>query len=321
MRFKLGFTILSISLLIYFLYAWISSLPKSANVNLDSGPITVEMGEQLFWGKGRCHVCHRIGERGYALRGPNLGESKEGPIIAVRAGNRARDLGLPNGTAYLTQSIVDPGAFIVPNYKNEMPQAYKAPIVLSAAEMKALILYLQSLGGTPNLHEIRLPPVSRESINDETQFTMTGDVEAGRYLFFDLQGAAACATCHIGISARGDPEGSTIGPDLSTIASYRTAQHILQKIVNPDSNVVSGYDLVMIRTHSGRMIVGKIIDELEDVIILENENRERVIIPKNEIATRLIQSRAIMPTNYRELLTEKQLDDLLAYLLTLQGQE
>jgi putative heme-binding domain-containing protein len=319
MRFKVGFSVLAIIVLTYLLYTWISSLPKSANESLDSGPITVERGEQLFWGKGRCHVCHRIGERGYALRGPNLGASKDGPIIAVRAGTRARNLSLPSGTAYLTQSIVDPGAFIVPNYKNEMPKAHQAPIALSAFEMKALILYLQSLGETPDLEEIRLPSLSFENPEDGLRFITKGDVETGRYLFFDLQGPAACATCHIGINARGEPEGSTIGPDLRTVASYRTARHIFQKIVNPDSNVVSGYDLVMIRTHSDRIIVGKIIDELEDSIIIENENRERVMIPKNEIASRMIQSHAIMPTNYRELLTKKQLDDLLAYLLTLQG--
>ncbi len=310
--------LLTTAIITFLIYEWISSLPDSV-INHDTAEITIEEGQSLFWGKGRCHVCHRIGERGYALRGPNLGESKDGPIIAVRARTRARNFGLPSGTTYLTQSIVDPGAFIVPNYKNEMPQAYQAPIALSTSEMKALILYLQSLGGTPNLHEIRLPSVSRESISGETQFTMKGDVEAGRYLFFDLQGPAACAACHIGIDARGEPEGSTIGPDLSAIASYRTARHILQKIVNPDSSVVSGYDLIMIRTQNGRMIVGKITDELGDVIILVNENLERVIIPKNEIAARMIQSRAMMPTNYRELLTEKQLDDLLAYLLTLQG--
>jgi putative heme-binding domain-containing protein len=55
-------------------------------------------GEQLFWAKGGCGRCHRIGSRGSGL-GPDL----------TRAG-RQRSL------AYLRQSVVEPDAEITGNY-------------------------------------------------------------------------------------------------------------------------------------------------------------------------------------------------------------
>ena len=55
-------------------------------------------GEQLFWGKGGCGRCHRVGARGSGL-GPDL----------TRAG-RQRSL------AYLRQSVVEPDAEVTPNY-------------------------------------------------------------------------------------------------------------------------------------------------------------------------------------------------------------
>jgi putative heme-binding domain-containing protein len=66
---------------------------ETAPIRGDSGA-----GEQLFWGKGRCGGCHRIGTRGSSL-GPNL----------TRAG-RQRSL------AYFRESVVSPDADITPGY-------------------------------------------------------------------------------------------------------------------------------------------------------------------------------------------------------------
>ena len=55
-------------------------------------------GEKLYWGKGACGQCHRVGLRGAAI-GPDL----------TRAG-RQRSL------AYLRESIVTPDADITPGF-------------------------------------------------------------------------------------------------------------------------------------------------------------------------------------------------------------
>ena len=67
----------------------------------DSAPVTGDpaAGEKLFWEKGNCGQCHRVGARGSGL-GPNL----------TRAGRQ-------RSVAYLRESVVSPGAQITPGYE------------------------------------------------------------------------------------------------------------------------------------------------------------------------------------------------------------
>ena len=286
---KILFFAFVLSILTYFTYKWIALLPK---VEFDeSVEISWRSGEEIFWGKGRCNVCHRIGKKGYALRGPNLGESKDGPILPMRARERASHSGLAGSTEYLVQSIAEPGAFVVPGYSNEMPEVFGAPILLTPPEIKAVVLYLKSLAGDTTFVEIRLPPKLLASYQpDKPPFQINGDVAEGRDLFFDLEGPAACAACHLGLNSERKAEGSTIGPDLTEIAGFRTPEHILQKIINPDSNIVSGYEEVVIRTKGGRFLVGVIKEESEDELQLMERNENLILVSKKDIQSRVPQA-------------------------------
>lgn len=97
----------------------------------------VEIGRQIFDGKGICSTCHTIGRSG-ALRFPDL----DG--IATRAADRVPGMG---PTEYLAQSLYQPDAFIVPGFNPGMPQINRPPVDLSDDEIKAVIAYLQTLGG------------------------------------------------------------------------------------------------------------------------------------------------------------------------------
>ncbi len=311
-----------IMFLILFIYEWIRSLPKmAADIESSSAAITIASGEAIFWGRGRCHLCHRIGERGYAQRGPNLGESQDGNIIGARADDRARQLQLASGAEYLVQSLIEPGAFVVPNFKNEMPKIHEPPIALSPAELKAVVLYLQSLGGFPDIGAVPLPPelFSNKPTSDFAT-KISGDAEAGRALFFDAASGAGCASCHVGINANVEPEGGTLGPDLTAVAAYRTPEHIYQKIIKPDSNVVSGYEETLIKTKDDRFFIGVITGETTAEILLIDKNSNKISMRKDQIAATILQRASTMPGNYLDLLTENDLQDLSAYLLTLDGQ-
>lgn len=308
--------------LILFIYEWISSLPKTAaDIESSSVEITIASGEDLFWGRGRCHLCHRIGERGYALRGPNLGESRDGNIIGARADDRARQLQLASGAEYLVQSLINPGAFVVPNFKNEMPNIHEPPIALSPAELKAVVLYLQRLGGSPDIGALPLPPdLFSKPASDVASVEISGDVASGRALFFDAASGAGCASCHIGVNVKGESEGGELAPDLTAIAAYRTPEHIYQKIIKPDSNVVSGYEQTLIKTKDDRFFIGVITGETTGEIFLMDKNSNKIAIRKDQIAARILQSTSMMPANYSDLLSENDLQNLTAYLLTLDGQ-
>ena len=101
----------------------------------------VQVGRQIAEGKGLCLTCHTIGKSG-ALRFPDL----QG--IATRANSRVPGL---DAVHYMAQSIYHPDAFIVPGFSKGMPAIDKPPIGLNDQEIVAVIAFLQSLGGTPDV--------------------------------------------------------------------------------------------------------------------------------------------------------------------------
>ncbi len=97
----------------------------------------VRIGQEIFDGKGICATCHTIGQSG-ALRFPDL----DG--IATRAADRVPGMGQ---VEYLAQSLYEPNAFVVPGFSPGMPPIDQPPVGLTDAEIKAVIAYLQTLGG------------------------------------------------------------------------------------------------------------------------------------------------------------------------------
>lgn len=303
---------------------WVISLPETASISEPAITINASTGEKLFWGKATCHVCHRIGERGYALRGPNLGESQDGSVISIRARERARELGLKNSVAYLVQSLARPEAFVVPGYNNEMPLVSKPPVALYPSEIKAIITYLESLDGDTAYTEIDLPAEltnNREPEIAEPQPDFSGNAETGRSLFFDLNGPAACASCHLTSDSAGDQQQVRHrGPDLTAVATFRTAEHLYRKIVKPDSNIVSGYEDVLIKTAAGTFLVGRMQRESSGEVVLTNNLGEQTVIAPEKISTIVGQQKSAMPGNFTDILSDQQIHDLVAYLLTQTGQ-
>ncbi|HUP24875.1 MAG TPA: cytochrome c [Thermoanaerobaculia bacterium] len=102
----------------------------------------VEVGRQVAENQGICLTCHTIGQSGSALRYPDLAG------IGSRAETRVPGLG---GVEYLAQSLYEPEAFIVPGFAGGMPPIHRPPIGLSDDEIKAVIAWLQSMGGTPTV--------------------------------------------------------------------------------------------------------------------------------------------------------------------------
>lgn len=102
----------------------------------------IEIGRELADGKGQClAACHNIGSSAPS-RYPDL----EG--IGNRAATTVDGL---SDIEYLAQSLYDPSAYVVPGYEDGMQPMNQPPISLSDDEIKAVIAWLQSLGGTPSV--------------------------------------------------------------------------------------------------------------------------------------------------------------------------
>jgi len=96
------------------------------------------IGEELLRTKGGCLICHKVTDAG----------NERGPDLRHAAGEAAKRKPGMDVEEYLIESIVTPDAFIVPGYPKMMPSALKPPANLNMAEVKAVVAYLQSLGGT-----------------------------------------------------------------------------------------------------------------------------------------------------------------------------
>ncbi len=303
------------------LFYWLSTLPPTSLALEPNVALTAGNGEALFWGKGGCHVCHRIGERGYALRGPNLGQSKDGPVLPARAQVRSKQLGLESAVDYVVQSIATPNIFIVPGYRGEMPRVYEPPSSLFPSEIKAIIAYLFSLDGDTVVPVIHLPAgifSPRRESQGRIELARNGDVSRGRTLFRDASGPAACASCHAADDAS-IPESGATGPSLASIALIRSQDYIYHKIVNPDSNLVSGYGQILLKLQNGTLVSGLLAAEDDSSLTVREKSGRDVTFNKVEVQSVVEQQGSPMPGNYAVLLTKQDLSDLLAFLLTLRG--
>lgn len=270
--------------------------------------VNPEAGEALYWGRGKCHTCHSIGDRGSAIRGPNHEN------VALTAVERATERGLPSATDYLVESIADPSAYVVEGYKDEMPIVYRPPIALAPDEVRAVISYLQTQGGEVDIAAITLPEVilraAAEGGGEEPfQTYMAGDPDAGEALFYDLEGVAACASCH----TVGD-QGGKVGPNLTDVAGTRTLPYIIESIVSPSAEIASGFEPVAFRATDGKIYTGVIREEPETAITFVTKEGEEITFEKADIQVRDENPPSLMPDNFPDLLTVREIHDLLAFL-------
>jgi putative heme-binding domain-containing protein len=284
--------------------------------------VSIEVGDQVFWGPGKCHTCHSVGREGSTVRCPNLGESAEGSPIAVRAIERAAERSAELGhdmspAEYLIESLADPSVHVVEGFKDEMPKVYEPPISLGPDQISSVILYLQSLGGTPDPGSIKLPREIREAARRGGEQVawkpyLDGDSLRGREIFFDVEGPAPCAKCH-----RVGEEGGDIGPELTSVAGTRTAQFIVESVLESSKEIASGYESVLIQTTSGRILDGMVRRESADSLWLATAEGEEIALALSQVERRRAQELSLMPGDFADLLSVSDLHDLLAYLRTL----
>jgi mono/diheme cytochrome c family protein len=179
----------------------------------------VASGQEILRGKGGCLVCHKDQERGNE-RGPDLRQAA-GKAASRKPGMAAE--------AYLIESLVTPDVFLVEGYPKMMPPSMKPPANLSMAEVKAVVAYLQSLGGA----EVT---VNLEAADVATEKKASGPVHRGKALMAE-QG---CVGCHK-VTEGQMSEGGEVGPELTKVAERIEPAKIAQKIADPKLWTADGF--------------------------------------------------------------------------------
>ena len=130
------------------------------------------------------------------------------------------------------------------------------------------------------------------------------DVEKGRSVF-----GTRCATCH-----KVGGEGSTAGPDLTSIAKKFNDPELVDAIINPSAAIVFGYEPWLVNTKDGQSLYGFIVSENNRTIVLKDVSGKQHTIFVNNISSKRKESKSLMPDPVANGITEQDLADVVGYL-------
>ena len=123
--------------------------------------------------------------------------------------------------------------------------------------------------------------------------------------------AAQCLQCH-----RFAGEGSSVGPDLTTLGNRFGPRDVLESILEPSKVVSDQYADTELHTLQGEVITGRIEKEDDTSITLRADvlAEQTVTVAKTDIATRGLSKLSKMPTGLIGVLERDEVLDLIAYL-------
>src|SRR5215510_7762721 len=199
----------------------------------------IKAGQDIFYGKGTCALCHEIGKKGE--RCPDLAG------VGERAGTRIKEAGYKgkatDGAEYLVESVMDPTAYVVEGYQPSMPPVGRQ---LNDLEIVAVVSFLQSQGGEVTVNGQSRFPKWRGEGGGAVAAAATPAAGPTPAAAAALSPAGAsgqelvqkwgCVTCH-----NFDKPDKLIGPSLWDIGARQDANYIRESILEPDAYVVEGF--------------------------------------------------------------------------------
>ena len=138
-----------------------------------------------------------------------------------------------------------------------------------------------------------------------------GDAVRGRAI---VEGKGACTACH-----RIGAMGSRVAPNLADIGAARSAGQLQRSLVDPTSQMMPINRPVRLVTKDGTIISGRRLNEdTYSVQIIDDRERLHSLV-KSELREFTISTTSPMPS-YKGKLSDEEIADVLAYLLSLKGQ-
>ena len=137
-----------------------------------------------------------------------------------------------------------------------------------------------------------------------------GDAGRGRTVF-DSKGA--CARCH-----RVGMQGSRVAPDLSDIGAARSPASLMRSLTEPTSQMMPINRPVRIVTRDGKVINGRRLNEDTYTVQMIDDQEKLISLTKSDLREFAILATSPMPS-FKTTLTPDELNDVVAYLLSLKG--
>lgn len=261
----------------------VMSLPASEVVRAQGknpfagDPQAAKLGEFQF--RVNCSFCHGLGARGGG-RGPDLTRARK------RHGTTDEELfntinqGIP-GTAMPANGTTQQG------------------VGMTDAEIWQVIAYIRSV-------EVKSTEVK-------------GDAVHGKELFY---GSAACGTCHMV-----NGKGGRLGPDLSGTGVGRSVDYIVESMRKPSRRLAQGiteagkefsteYESVTVVDGDGKKYQGVLLNEDSFTLQMLDTREQLHLFEKDKLRSAGKTRESLMPTYDEKMLPEKDLQDIVAFLVS-----
>lgn len=240
-----------------------------------------KLGEYQF--RLNCAFCHGLGARGGG-RGPDLTRAKRHGSSDAEIFHNIHD-GIA-GTA--------------------MPAATNGGIGvgMSDEEIWQVVTYIRSL-------EVKAPAQP------------AGNAAHGKELF---NGAAGCSTCHMI-----EGKGGRLGPDLTSVGASRSMEYLVESLRNPSRRLAQGifeamkefpqeYVSVSVVTADGTKLSGVVLNEDQFTLQMLDTREQLHLLEKDKLRSMEKRRESAMPVYDEKTLSEKDLQDLIAYLQSVGAQ-
>lgn len=153
----------------------------------------------------------------------------------------------------------------------------------------------------------------------KTSATSIGNAGHGRTLFF---GDANCSLCHMVNS-----KGGRFGPELTGVGGSRTPAAIIDSVRHPSHHLAWGlteatkefpqeYESVTVVTAEGKEIKGVTLNEDSFCVQIMDTNEQIHLLEKDKLRSFQKSRKSAMPTYTNEMLSDKDLNDIVAYLIS-----
>lgn len=157
------------------------------------------------------------------------------------------------------------------------------------------------------------------SVEIKASVKTTGNAEHGKQLFY---GDANCSLCHMV-----EGKGGRVGPDLTFVGGSRTREAILDSVRNPSRRLAWGltestkefpqeYETITVVTADGKEIKGVALNEDSFSVQMIDTSEQIHLLEKDKLRSFRKSRESLMPVYKPDVLSDKDLDDMVAYLVS-----
>ena len=118
-----------------------------------------------------------------------------------------------------------------------------------------------------------------------------------------------CAACHKLFG-----QGGEVAPDL-TGAQRHNLMYLLENIVDPSAQVAEKYRMSIISLVDGRVVSGVVLRENEETVTVQTPT-EIINLPQKDVDVRRNTNLSMMPERQLDEMSEQEVADLVAYLMS-----